>query len=112
MASVVQAQQAEDTSTTIQKLRRQVEAGEASEVELERAEGVLANLTGSLNYLQSEMKVALRGARRAFRQGFGEDSDSEVRAAGSLAACCAIEAVLLRCCQPSSPLHEPDCAAF
>ena len=74
----LQAQQAEETSTTIQKLRSKVQAGEGSELELERAEGVLSNLTGSLNYLQTEMKVALKGARRAFRQGFGEDSESEV----------------------------------
>jgi hypothetical protein len=74
----MQAQQAEETSTTIQKLRRKVQAGEGSELELERAEGLLFNLTSSLNYLQTEMNVALKGARRAFRQGFGEDSESEV----------------------------------
>lgn len=75
---LLQAQQAEETSTTIQKLRSKVEAGEGSSLELERAEGMLSNLTGSLNYLQTEMKVALKGARRAFRQGFGEESESEV----------------------------------
>lgn len=74
----MQAQQAEETSTTIQKLRSKVQAGEGNELELERAEGMLSNLTGSLNYLQSEMSVALKGARRAFQQGFGEDSESEV----------------------------------
>lgn len=81
---LLQAQQAEETSTTIQKLRNKVEAGEGSELELERAEGMLSTLTGSLNYLNSEMKVALKGARRAFQQGFGEESESEV---GALFTC-------------------------
>ena len=50
----MQAQQAEETTTTVKKLQRQVAAGGApeAEAELEKAEGVLARLSGTLSYLQ------------------------------------------------------------
>lgn len=51
------------------RLRQQVEKGEAAEEELEMAEGLLAGLTGSLQYLQAEMDATLRGADVAFRRG-------------------------------------------
>lgn len=65
----VQAEQAEQATTTVQRLRKEVEAGEASEEELDKAEGALAGLTGSLQYLQAEMDATLRGADVAFRRG-------------------------------------------
>lgn len=75
----VQAEMAEEATTTVHKLRKAVQKGEATEEELQRAEGILAQLSGSLQYLQGEMNVTMRGARRAFRQGFGDGSDSDVR---------------------------------
>lgn len=76
----VQAEMAEEATTTVHKLRRAVQAGEATEEELQRAEGMLAQLSGSLQYLHGEMNVTMRGARRAFRHGFGDGSESDVRA--------------------------------
>eukprot|EP00892_Ulva_mutabilis_P003427 jgi/Ulvmu1/1456/UM011_0186.1 len=74
------AEMAEEATTTVHKLRRAVQAGEASEEELQRAEGLLAHLSGSLQYLHGEMNVTMRGARRAFRQGFGDGSESDIEA--------------------------------
>jgi hypothetical protein len=65
----VQAEQAEEQTTTVTRLRQQVEKGEAPEEELELAEGLLAGLTGSLQYMQAEMDATLRGADVAFRRG-------------------------------------------
>ena len=48
----MQAEKAESATTTVTRLRKAVSAGKADERELEKAEGMLAGLTGSLQYLQ------------------------------------------------------------
>jgi hypothetical protein len=65
----VQAQAAEEQTTTVKKLRQAVQKGEAEEKELVKAEGMLATLTGSLQYLQAEIETTARGADVAFRRG-------------------------------------------
>lgn len=80
------AEMAEEATTTVHKLRRAVQAGEATEEELQRAEGMLAQLSGSLQYLHGEMNVTMRGARRAFRHGFGDGSESDMEAVAPRAA--------------------------
>lgn len=52
---MLQAQKAEYATTTVTRLRKAVSSGKADERELAKAEGVLANLTGSLQYLQVRM---------------------------------------------------------
>jgi hypothetical protein len=66
---VVQAEAAEEQTTTVMKLRQAVQKGEAEEKELVKAQGMLATLTGSLQYLQAEIETTARGADVAFRRG-------------------------------------------
>jgi hypothetical protein len=65
----LQAEAAEEQTSTVRKLRQAVEQGEAGEEELVKAEGLLANLSASLQYLQSEMNVTVRNADTAFKRG-------------------------------------------
>lgn len=65
----MQAERAEEQTTTVIKLRNAVAAGEADEAQLAAAEGALTGLQGSLEYLRGEMAATLRGADFAFRRG-------------------------------------------